>query len=693
MIFWRKYKIPVLPTYQFKRRVYTSAIMSLDTETTTVFKINGKWQAQDYTQNSDIYRDSDKRCFVYIWQFAIDDEVIYGRDITDFFVFWDRFITVNPNTNIVYVHNLGYDFEFLCEYTPTDTFVFARAAFKPMYVKIPTMSIELRCSYMLTNMSLEDCAEQFNLPVKKLVGAMAYNVIRLPNTPLTEKEMEYCEFDVRVINSLIREIFLKRYSCVADIPLTQTGEVRRDIKTRLARVPYHLKNMQKIKPDLTTYTILTKLLQGGYTHLNYFYFNTIVENVVSFDKSSSYPDVMCTREFPLGKFRVTKEYIPHDKQYSYILYIRCEKIRASGCWAYIARHKVKKSGGCKNDNGKLNYCDYIEMWVTDVDFEIIKDNYRIEDGGKIEILEVYKSYKGYLPKEFILAILEYYGDKTKLKGVDGMGAVYMQQKQKTNSCFGMTVTNDIRDEIVYNPISHAWETPAPLTDEDIIQLLHKQHPFLSYAWGVWVTAYARDDIFRMLMAVDFDAVYSDTDSIKMINADRHLDKIERFNRECDERIDRVCRVLNIQHEKFYPLDKNGEVHPLGHFELDGKYKRFLSIGSKKYCFENAKNGEFKAVVAGLQKQYIDIDGIHKTLTGISDFKIDKSIHNARTIHWHLTDQQPATIFDDMGNSYTATNKQGIAIMRADYTFSVTDEYDGFVLDMRNKYTDITRLLY
>lgn len=691
MIYWRDYKISILPTYEYKGKYYTNAIMSFDTETTTAFYINNKWVAQDYNVNSAIYSDAKKKCWVYIWQMAINEDVIYGRDIKEWFRFWNRFCAVNSSINIVYVHNLGYDFEFINEYMPEDVFVFARAQYKPMYVRVPSMSLEMRCSYMLTNMSLEKCVSQFGLSVNKLVGNLAYNVLRLPNTPLTDDELLYCEFDVRVINSLIREVFLGRYECIADIPLTQTGEVRRDVKACLSHVPYHLNNMMRLKPNLEMYKILTKLLQGGYTHLNAIYCGKIISDVVSFDKSSSYPDVMCTRLFPVGQFRLTDNYVRGDKAYSYLMYIRCENIRARGCWPYISRHKVNKSEGCINDNGKIAYCDMIELWVTDIDYNIITDCYDIGKDGKIEILKIYKAYKDYLPREFILKVLEYYDDKTTLKGVEEMSAFYMRQKQKLNACFGMSITNDIRNEVVFNPFSRAWENGEPLTDEQIVDKLYKQKPFLSYAWGVWVTAYARNDIFRVLCEIDFDAVYSDTDSIKMINSESHVDVINRFNIDCDKRIERVCQILDIPKEKFYPFDKKGIVHPLGYLEKDGVYSRFLSLGAKKYCYEH--NGEFVVTVAGLQKSYIDKDGEHATIKTMNEFRVGNSVRNARTIHWHITGQETETISDGMNNTYTVTNTSGIAIMRADYTFGISDDYTDFLRETRNKYTDITRLLY
>lgn len=62
--------------------------------------------------------------------------------------------------------------------------------------------------------------------------------------------------------------------------------------------------------------------------------------------------------------------------------------------------------------------------------------------------------------------------------------------------------------------------------------------FLSYAWGVFITAYARRNLFTGIMAMGKDYVYCDTDSIKFLNMDAHKAYIEDYNsnviRKCTE---------------------------------------------------------------------------------------------------------------------------------------------------------------
>lgn len=691
MIYWKHYNfVNRLPLYAYDKHFYINAIFAFDTETTTFFRVNGEWVIQDFDSPSKQYTEAEKHSLVYIWQLAIDDEIIYGREITEFFEFWRCFRKFNPKgTSIIYVHNLGYDFSFLSEYLPDDVEVFARSKYRPIYAKIPSLGIEFRCSYMLTNMSLDACAKQFKLSVQKQKGSLIYNKARLPVTPLNEEELRYCEYDVRVIVALIREVYLTRYINVANIPVTQTGEVRRVVKAKLSEDKNHLYDMYKLKPDLKMYHILTRVLAGGYTHLNYFFNGSVLSNVASFDEASSYPAIMATRKFPVGKFRecLPSQVCLTNDRYNYLLYIRCDNIRAVGAMSYISRHKVSKSGGVLNDNGKIAGADFVEMWCTDLDYKIIIENYR----GDIKIISSMRALSGYLPLEFVKLVLEQYKDKTVLKGIESMHARYMAQKMKLNSNFGMMITSTCRELAEYNSLSHLWENPEPLTDKDISEKLEKERPFLAYQYGIWVTAWGRYILWSLIQKIGFDVVYCDTDSLKLLNWRQYVHLIEEYNREQKARNEATAKERNIPLELFYPVDQTGEVHPLGYFEFEGEYRYFVSLGSKKYCYYSADH-KFHSVVAGLKKSYLDRNGVEcATLTRMTQFRLDMSIPNARTIIWHYEDFPVALLTDYLGNEYLATNKQGAAMANAPYTFGIEKDYADYIADGRNKYTNPFRL--
>lgn len=687
MIPWRKYKIPKFDVYNYKRINYLDVILSFDIEATTFFYVDGEWIVQDMSRLDldyfEVLSNAPKLAVPYIWQLAINDDVVYGREISEFFIFWERFKMVNyVGIAIIYVHNLGYDFEFICEDLPLDLDVFAKAPYRPMKAFIPSLQVLFRCSYMLTNMSLEKCATQFELGIEKTTE-LDYSVARLPVTPLSDTELHYCEIDVRIINTFIKKIFLARYLNVADIPLTQTGEVRREVKALTKNIPLHMATLNKIKPDLGEYKLLTRVVAGGYTHLNGLYNSIIVKDVDSYDKRSSYPDIMCTRKFPSEKWHKCNGLVNFDK-YAYIIHVRFTGVDCKYAWAYISAHKAK-SKGAKCDNGKIFSAEWIELICTEQDYICIKRCYHIEQE---EILNSYRSYKKYFPKELILYILKLYGDKSSLKNLKEFEALYMRSKQLINSIFGLALTNTIVPDVIFNTLSHLWDIPEDLTDLQIVEKLAKQRPFLNFAWGAWVTAYGRSDVFNVLLDINIDAVYSDTDSVKLVKGDKYKYIFEEYNRNCEKRIDDVCLALNIDKALFFPLSPEGEVQALGFFDYEGRYDKFKSLGSKKYCYE--KNGKFSFVVAGLKKSYLYDNVKIPTMVSMEQMEDKAVIPHGRSIHWHCTNQPSVELTDYLGNKWVNNQKQGIAFLSACYTFNVTKEYTTFITGIRNKYTNYFR---
>lgn len=693
MTFWKEYKIKKSQKYFHDKRIYNCDLLAFDTETTTFYKINGKWVTQSDEFSYEKYSAAPKHALVYIWTLAINNEVVYGREISDFFKFWKKYSLINSGRKIVYVHNLGYDFSFFAEYMPLDTVAFARAPHKPIYVKSDMLEIEFRCSYFLTNMSLETAAKEFKLTVQKATGWLNYHKARTPQTTLTNRELQYCEYDVRVIIALIKEVFLPRYNNVANIPITQTGEVRREVRKILSSSQW-LAQMYSIKPDLEQYKHLTRIFQGGYTHLNYLYEGEIVENLDCWDFASSYPFEMCTNLFPMSKFRRVINYNPDDKKHAYYFYFSCDNLKALSPWSYISLHKaeVKRTVGVEVDNGKIMTAQHIELWVTDCDYQVIKDNYTFVNP---QITNVYAAFKSYLPRDLILYILNAYSGKTKLKGVDNQYSIYCREKQRINAVYGMCCTNSCKPTGIFDITRNTkngtmWDI-EDISDEEITERLAKERPFLNFAWGVWVTAYARQRLWSIISKVGIDGVYSDTDSLKMVNGKKHIGIVEEYNRSVDERILRVCNALDLDPELFYPKDTKGKVHPLGYFDFDGHYEKFKSFGAKKYCYE--MDGEFKFVVAGLVKKYVDDNGEHKTINSMDEFVLDTSIKNGRSVMAYFENATPHTLYDYQGNKYVSSNTCGIALTRSNYTFSLSKDYTNFLELYGHAILDITRDKY
>lgn len=107
--------------------------------------------------------------------------------------------------------------------------------------------------------------------MKNYHGDLDYTKIRNCFTPLNEKEFAYCENDCLVLYYYIK--FEKEHNF--DVPLTYTGHVRQELKSKLNK-SYNIKVKKQTSGDPIIYDRLCNCFAGGYTHANYFYSNKIL---------------------------------------------------------------------------------------------------------------------------------------------------------------------------------------------------------------------------------------------------------------------------------------------------------------------------------------------------------------------------------------------------------------------------------
>ena len=100
-----------------------------------------------------------------------------------------------------------------------------------------------------------------------------------------------------------------------------------------------------------------------------------------------------------------------------------------------------------------------------------------------------------------------------MKGVQGKETEYLLSKGMLNSVYGMCVTDIVKDNAIYSDDDN-WGFEKVDIDEEIQKYNDSKNRFLYYAWGIWVTAYARRNLWTGILAVGKDYIYSDTDSIK-----------------------------------------------------------------------------------------------------------------------------------------------------------------------------------
>ena len=129
------------------------------------------------------------------------------------------------------------------------------------------------------------------------------------------------------------------------------------------------------------------------------------------------------------------------------------------------------------------------------------------------------------------------------------------------------MTNNISNKVIFENIK-GWHEEE-LTNEEIVDALYKEKEkcFLSFAYGVWCTAHARFNLLSCLLKLDKYVVYSDTDSLKLLEGfDQSV--IDEYNENAIKKIKKVCQDLELNEEDFSPSDIYGEKHTLGLWDFD-----------------------------------------------------------------------------------------------------------------------------
>ena len=560
--------------------------------------------------------DGNKRAFMYIWQAAINGVFVYGRTWTEFknlLNMLKNHFELNEDKRLVfYVHNLSFEFHFLQGHFPISD-VFAREKHKPMKC-IVDGCFEFRCSQILAGgLSLEKVAKSLTIvKINKKVGDLDYNVYRDKNTILTSTELDYCEYDVKILHYYILQ-FLQKYT-IANIPLTQTSFVRQYCRN------YIRKNVDKgdysnyIKqcfPTLDVYTLLHKCFMGGYTHANYINTDVELHGVSSLDFTSQYPTQMVMHKFPMSKF--VKVSVESDDNFDYyinnnacIFEICIQRVKAKTCNHTLSLSKciIEDKTKLKIDNGRIIESDNLITYMTDIDFKTFKLFY---DWESFEVDNFYISNYGYLPKSLIECVLTFYEKKTTLKDVEGVADEYMQFKQMLNGIYGMCVTNILNPDIIYNfdkEIENQWSEKFTEEPQKILEKLkNNRNTFLLYQHGVFVTAWARYELLKTVYKVGEDVVYCDTDSIKLLHYAKHKKIFDKQNKDIINNITKCLKFYDIPLEKMSPKNNKGKVKQLGVWDYEGEYYKFKTLGAKRYvyswCDDYAKS--FAITIAGLGK--------------------------------------------------------------------------------------------
>lgn len=630
---------------------YINHLMTFDIETSTIEKTDGSFEG-----------------FMYHWQVCIDGFVCFGRTWKEFLTFLRKMNRALKNYNeqhklVCFIHNFSYEFQFLYSWIKL-TDVFAIDKRKPLKAISKDFNIEFRCSYLLSNMNLKKFIENTpNAHYYKGSGDLDYKKVYTPKTVLTMSELGYCYNDVMGLYEAI--IYLLRDDTLMSIPLTSTGYVRRECRNNMRKNKKNRKQFLDLKLDDQLYQLCKDAFRGGNTASNRYKTNFINYDVSSYDMSSAYPYAMISGLYPITPFQ--KETIisldmldDYNNRYCTLAYYSFENVKLkkgipfpyipySKCIEFIAPSYdglFKGKEYCYN--GRVLEAEFIKIAMTNYDYNIFVTQYDYDEEN-VRVEDFYYSHKGFLPKELTDTVIEFFTLKSLLKGNEEKAYEYMKSKNKLNSLYGMIVTDIIRQENLFND---QWEKGENSTLDNYYS---KRNNFLTYQWGLFVTAICRSNLQKAIDKIGLDCVYIDTDSVKFVG--KHDDVFKQINQEmidwCTQ--NDIINYVNVGNHKYF----------LGLYDKEKGYSEFITLGAKKYAFK--QSNKIGITVAGLNKksgaQELERKG------GLSNFKIGTEFFDSgrKTVYYNDDKKHFLTV-----QGCKIENASNIALVDTTYTLGMTD---------------------
>lgn len=634
-------------------------------------------------ENSSFYEGGEepenKRGIMYLWQFGIYNLVTVGREWAEFFQLLDIVKKIlnlsDSNRLVVYVHNLPHEFQFIRKRFNWQE-VFLLSDRKPVYCT--SDGIEFRCSLKLSGGKSLDAVgkDLVKYKVLKKTGQLDYNKIRTPLTPLTEEELEYGEFDIRVILCYIQEK-IEMDGDITKIPLTNTGYVRNYCrKSCYRRWKAYRRIMSELIISPEEYSQLKRAFLGGFVHGSARYIRKLLSYVGSHDFTSSYPAVMVLEKFPMSRSKL----IDHKmdmKELSHMLHTYCclfeleiiNVVPKLNQEHPISRSKCYVAQNCVVDNGRIVAASRVQLTVTEQDFFVYQEFYSWEEMN-ISNFRYYE--KGYLPKQFVESVLEIYKDKTTLKGVDEEFIRYMISKNMLNATFGMTVTDPVREVLEYK--EDVFTKKQGDIEKEIEKYNNNKKRFLYYPWGVWITAYARANLFSAIIEMGDDYVYADTDSVKTLNTERHKEYFERYNQEIMRKIEASAKHFGFPLSMYSPTTIKGEIKTIGFWDDEGVYDKFKTLGAKRYLIE--KGGKRVLTMAGVNKKEA-MKYLEKTERPFESFDHNLIIPSEYTKRLSVTYIDQPThgfVIDMYGVPYEYDELSSVHMEPTSYNLTMSDEF-------------------
>lgn len=586
--------LPFVDCYRGKRRILSCAEYAVFDSETSHYGLECAW--------------------VYQWAFLLGGVYVYGRTAAEFVdllrYLKRKYKLSEVRTLIIYIHNASYDVQYLKHYLRLyDENMKITATSSHAVLSVDMYGIRILCSLRLTNLSLARLSEFYAKKYIKAVGEIDYNIVRYPDSDLTESDWLYMFSDVASQHDGIGgylESMGYRYACNA--PITSTGFVRKHcLKKSRGQINWR---RDFVNSQLTQeqYALCRRAFMGGITIASFLYAGDTVrsDRLRHKDFTSSYPARQMMDYFPTGagfwwgRMDSDKTFDRCLRKYCCVFCLTLEDvcIKPGITAPYIPSSKCFGTEGLCKINGKVTIAKKLSIIITEVDYRWINRQYTYRS-KRVSNLLCFN--RGPAPAFLKACVMEFYNNKCTLKHSDP--ALYMASKAMLNSIYGMSATAIVREE---------WEQDDDLVyvksesdDEAQIERYYKsRNSFLPYQLGVYTTAWARSALMEMIEAVGYDNfIYCDTDSVFYLSNDENEQRLNEMNARIRERAIAAGAFI-------------GE-NVLGYATDEPKLTAFRALHAKCYCM--IEDGNLQVTIAGIpKKSVVWEDGKARTVTSAEE---------------------------------------------------------------------------
>ena len=159
---------------------------------------------------------------------------------------------------------------------------------------------------------------------------------------------------------------------------------------------------------------------------------------------------------------------------------------------------------------------------------------------------------------------------------------------------------------------------------------------------------------------------------------------------------KACKFHNIPFDKVEPVTIKGTAKMMGVWDYEGRYRRFKTLGAKRYMVEEQSaltvdgvDYNYSMTVSGVNKksaipymiEKYGEDGIFDAFTNYLDIPPSAT---GKNIHTYIDYEQTGTLTDYLGNRHTYTTTTGVHLEPTGYTLSLSVMYLNYLMGIRFK---------